>query len=147
MIKRCTSIEQSGWLALRQALWPDNRPEEHLSEMSTFCANPQRYAQYVAYSESNAAVGFVEGMIRTDHVNGTKSTPVVFLEGIYVVPEARRQGVARALVAAIERWALDLGCREFASDASLENQVSHALHRALGFEETERVVYFRKSLW
>jgi aminoglycoside 6'-N-acetyltransferase I len=101
---------------------------------------------FVAYTESNAAVGFVEAALRTDYVNGTTSTPVAFLEGLYVVPEARRQGVARALVAAIERWALDRGCREFASDASLANHVSHTVHRALGFEKTERVVFFRKPL-
>lgn len=146
MIKRCTSVEQSGWLALRQALWPDGTPEEHLCEMSSFCANPERYAQFVAYSESNAPLGFVEAAIRTDYVNGTESTPVAFLEGLYVVPEARRQGVARALVAAVERWALDVGCRELASDALLENHVSHAVHRALGLQETERVVFFRRSL-
>jgi aminoglycoside 6'-N-acetyltransferase I len=145
-IERCTSIEQSGWLTLRRALWPDGTTEEHLSEMSSFCANPERYAQFVAYTESDAAVGFVEAAVRTDYVNGTESNPVVFLEGLYVVPEARRQGVARALVAAIERWARDMGCREFASDALSENHVSHAVHRALGFEETERVVFFRKPL-
>jgi aminoglycoside 6'-N-acetyltransferase I len=103
MIGRCTSVEQSGWLALRQALWPDGTPEEHLSEMSSVCADSRRYAQFVAYTESNTAVGFVEAALRTDYVNGTTSTPVAFLEGLYVVPEARRQGVARALVAAIER--------------------------------------------
>jgi aminoglycoside 6'-N-acetyltransferase I len=146
MITRCISVEQSGWLALRQALWPDCTQEEHLSEMSSFCAKAERYAQFVAYSESSAPIGFVEAAIRTDYVNGTESSPVVFLEGLYVVPEARLQGVARALVATVERWALDVGCRELASDALLENHVSHVVHRALGFEETERVVFFRKSL-
>jgi aminoglycoside 6'-N-acetyltransferase I len=146
MIKRCTSVEQAGWLALRQALWPDGTREEHVSEMLSFCANPERYAQFVAYSESDAAVGLIEVAVRTDYVNGTQSSPVAFLEGLYVVPEARQQGVARALVAAVERWARDMGCREFASDALVENQVSHAVHRALGFEETERVVFFRRLL-
>jgi aminoglycoside 6'-N-acetyltransferase I len=146
MIKPCTSVEQSGWLALRQALWPNGTAEEHLSEMSSFCANPGRYAQFVAYSASNAPIGFVEAAIRSDYVNGTESTPVAFLEGLYVAPEARRHGIARALVAAIERWAVDRGCREFASDALLDNHLSHAVHRALGFEETERVVFFRRLL-
>jgi aminoglycoside 6'-N-acetyltransferase I len=35
---------------------------------------------------------------------------------------------------------------ELASDADIANAVSHATHRALGFQETERVVYFRKVL-
>jgi aminoglycoside 6'-N-acetyltransferase I len=146
MIERCASVEQDGWLTLRQALWPHCTREEHLSEMSLFCASPERYAQFVAYSRPGHAVGFVEASVRTDYVNGTDSSPVAFLEGIYVVPEARRKGLAGSLVAAVERWALSVGCRELASDASLENQVSHAVHRALGFKETERVVFFRKAL-
>ena len=114
--------------------------------MSLFCASPERYAQFVACAESSSAVGFIEAAARHDYVNGTSSSPVAFLEGIYVVPEARRNGVARALVSAVERWALGVGCREFASDASIENHLSHTVHRALGFQETERVVFFRKPL-
>jgi aminoglycoside 6'-N-acetyltransferase I len=132
MIKRCASAEQPGWLVLRQALWPHCTPEEHLSEMSMFCANPERYAQFIAYAQSGQAMGFVEAAVRTDYVNGTRSSPVAFLEGIYVVPEERRKGIARSLVAAVECWARDVGCHEFASDAALENQLSHAMHRALG---------------
>jgi aminoglycoside 6'-N-acetyltransferase I len=114
--------------------------------MALFCASLERYAQFIAYAESGQAVGLVEASVRTDYVNGTHSSPVAFLEGIYVVPEARRKGVARALVALVEQWALGSGCREFASDASIENQLSHIVYRALGFQETERVVFFRRLL-
>jgi len=48
MIEECASIEQPGWLSLREALWPDCAREEHLWEMSSFLANPARYAQLVA---------------------------------------------------------------------------------------------------
>ena len=61
-------------------------------------------------------------------------------------PECRRRGVARALVDAIVDWARGEGLSEFASDALLDNTVSHAMHAALGFAETERVVYFRRAL-
>ena len=114
--------------------------------MSTFCANPDRFAQFVALDGARNAVGFVEVALRDDHVNGTTTSPVAFLEGIYVVPSARMQGIARALVTRAEQWARRNGCSEFASDARLENAASHAMHRALGFSETERVVYFRKTL-
>jgi aminoglycoside 6'-N-acetyltransferase I len=50
------------------------------------------------------------------------------------------------LIAAAEQWSLDRNCSEIASDALLENAASHAMHRSLGFQETERVVYFRKQL-
>jgi aminoglycoside 6'-N-acetyltransferase I len=146
MIEQCTSVEQEGWLHLRQQLWPHCAREQHLTEMSSFCKRPERFAQFVAYAGSGQAVGFIEVAVRTDYVNGTVLSPVAFLEGIYVVPEVRRMGTARALVAEAERWAINRGCREFASDAALENETSHAMHRALGFQETERVVFFRKLL-
>ena len=135
--------EARGWLELRQALWPEAR-EIHLAEMALMAANPQRFAAFVASAHTGEALGVAEAAIRTDYVNGAQSSPVGFLEGLYVVPHARRHGVARALVAEVAGWATSCGCSELASDAPLANVASHAVHRALGFEETERVVFFRK---
>jgi L-amino acid N-acyltransferase YncA len=118
----------------------------HRREMAALLAQPERYGQFVARRADGTPAGFAEAAIRHDYVNGTESSPVAFVEGIYVGPSARRQGVARALVLAVEQWARARGCRELASDARLDNEASHAVHRALGFEETERVVYFRKLM-
>lgn len=142
----CTSVAQPGWLALREQLWPQCPRTRHLQQMTEFLASPHKFAQYIEYDSAGAPVGFVEAALRTDYVNGTASSPVAFLEGLYVVPAARRQGIARTLVACVEQWASRAGCTEFASDARLDNVHSHHMHRALGFQETERVVYFRKSL-
>ena len=84
--------------------------------------------------------------MRFDYVNGCKTSPVAFLEGIIVLPCARRTGVARLLVSAVSDWARSRGMSELGSDASLDNTTSHAMHAALGFDETQRVVYFRKAL-
>lgn len=146
MIEPCISVEQPGWLPLRQSLWPDCATAEHLVEMGEFLARPESFVQFVAYAESHEPVGLVEASLRNDYVNGTESSPVAFLEGLYVTPTHRRRGVARRLVAAVAEWAVSRGCREFASDAALQNELSHAVHRSLGFVETERVVYFRKAL-
>jgi len=142
----CTSAGQDGWLGFRQALWPDCLRDEHLAEMRSALELPDKYAQFLAYGADGRAAGFVEASLRTDYVNGTNSSPVAFLEGLYVAPAYRRQGVGRLLVAAVASWARERGCSELASDAPLDNAVSHAMHAALGFEETERVVYFRKPL-
>ena len=91
-------------------------------------------------------LGFIEVSTRSDYVNGTSSSPVGFVEGFFVTPAARRQGVARVLLQAGEEWARQRGCREMASDVLVDNATGHAAHRALGFEETDRVVYFRKNL-
>lgn len=90
-------------------------------------------------------LGFAELSLRT-YAEGCGSSPVGYLEGWYVVPEARRQGVGRALVRAAELWAKEQGCTEFASDTELENTVSADAHRALGFDEVEIVRCFRKAL-
>lgn len=146
MASACRSVDQPGWLTLREELWPHCSRGEHLAEMSEFLASPERFAQFVEYDQLSNALGFVEASLRSDYVNGTNSSPVAFLEGIYVVPQARRRGVARALVAEVEHWAVSVGCSEFASDASAENTESHAMHAALGFQESERVIFFKKVL-
>ncbi|MDP9754249.1 UNVERIFIED_ORG: GNAT superfamily N-acetyltransferase [Rhizobium sp. SORGH_AS260] len=91
-------------------------------------------------------IGFAEVSLRRDYVNGCDTSPVAFLEGIYVEEAFRRQGVAALLVEQVTRWAIDQGVSELASDADIANLSSHRTHAALGFEETERVVYFRRSL-
>lgn len=140
------SADDPDWLGLRLALWPDASPSEHLEEMAGFLAEPERFAQFIARDEQGKASGFVEASIRHDYVNGTETSPVAFLEGLYVRPSARRQGVARRLVQAVEQWARSRGCSELASDTSFRNRTSRAVHERLGFVETERVVYFNRRL-
>ena len=146
MIEECATVAQPGWLALRRSLWPYGSEREHLAEMARFLEQPARYGQFVSYTDFGVPAGLAEASVRTDHVNGTDSSPVAFLEGLYVVPAYRRSGIARALVAAVANWSVERGCSEFASDAALDNEVSRAVHRSLGFVETERVVFFRKAL-
>ena len=132
------------WLALRSRLWPHAAEREHLLDMSDILT--RGHFVRLAFAPGGSVAGFVEASRRVDYVNGTNSSPVVFLEGLYVTPSERRKGVARALVADVERWAEAQGCTELASDSSIENVTAHVMHRALGFEETERVVYFRRVL-
>ena len=134
------------WLEMRGQLWPHLGSSESEVELEGFAADPSRFAAFLAVSPERRAIGFAEVSLRSDYVNGCKSSPVAFLEGIYVTPEFRRQGVARQLCEAAERWGLSKGCTELASDSLIDNRLGHEMHRGLGFEETERVVYFKKSL-
>jgi hypothetical protein len=71
---------------------------------------------------------------------------VAYLEGWYVAPRARRRAVGTALVRAAEAWGRARGCTEFGSDVLIDNEISASAHEALGFDETSRVVNFRKPL-
>lgn len=145
-ISPLTPADRADWLELRVALWPGTSRIEHEAEIGEALGREGDGLNILARSADGTALGFAEASLRRDYVNGTDTSPVAFLEGIFVIPEARGHGVARALVAATEIWARDSGCAEFASDALIDNTDSHAMHEALGFEETERVVFFRKLL-
>lgn len=145
-VRHCDEHDLADWIDLRLQLWPGDHAEEFFEEARDMLAQPQRYGAWLAHDEQGRALGLAEASVRSDYVNGTQGSPVLFLEGIYVREDARRQGVARALVLAVQAWGMTRHCVDFASDAALENTASHALHRALGFVETERVVYFRKPI-
>jgi aminoglycoside 6'-N-acetyltransferase I len=132
-------------IAMRCELWPEDSPEAHRTDATAILRDPKRFVTFLAYNE-NEPVGFAVASLRFDYVNGCTTSPVVFLEGIYVRPEFRQQGIARALCATVEAWGRSNGCSEMGSDALLDNEGSHRMHGALGFAETERVVYFRKAL-
>jgi aminoglycoside 6'-N-acetyltransferase I len=145
-IETCDAPGLPDWVALRRALWPDGNAAEHRGEAEALLARAGEAIAVLARDAAGTAIGFAEARLRRDPVNGCATTPVAFLEGIFVQPGHRRRGVARALCRAVEAWAAALGCTELASDALLDNAAAHRMHRALRFEEAERVVFYRKAL-
>jgi aminoglycoside 6'-N-acetyltransferase I len=145
-IIRCDQAHLEAWIALRHALWPDAMGERLRAEAAAILGRPDRAIALLARSQAGESLGFAEAILRTDYVNGCDTSPVAFLEGLYVRPDWQLRGVARRLCAAVETWAIRLGCTEFASDTDLANAGAQRAHIAMGFEETERVVYFRKTI-
>jgi aminoglycoside 6'-N-acetyltransferase I len=136
------------WAELRHALWPDQPLEELAAEADAFLrgAEPRLQAVLVAEGPGEPTLlGFAELSLRP-YAEDCRSSPVAFLEGWYVVPQARGRGVGRALVAAAEQWARAQGCSEFASDTQYDNTASAAAHQALGFEDVGALRCFRKAL-
>jgi putative acetyltransferase len=141
------------WVRMRTALWPDGGEAGHAEEVADFFSTRTfsssgsvlPWKVLVAERPAGGLCGFVEASIRP-YVEGCATRPVGYVEGWYVDPDVRRQGVGRKLVEVAERWAVAQGCKEMASDALLENAASHDAHKALGFEESERLVHFRKRL-
>lgn len=146
VVRPATRADATAWLEMRRALWP-GADEDHAREIEQFFTVGLRnlLAVLVAVDASNHPVGVAELSIR-NCAEGCDSDRVAYLEGWYVVPEARRQGVGRALVEAAEAWGRAQDCREFASDTQIDNAVSAAAHHALGFTETDRIRTFRKAL-
>ena len=132
--------ERAAYQRLRLALWPDCSDADNDSWFARDDAET-----FVAVRPDGSLCGFVEVGSRP-YAEDCETSPVGYIEGWYVEPDARKTGVGRGLLQAAERWARGKGYTEMASDALLENTVSHAAHRRCGYEETERLVMFRKSL-
>ncbi|WP_377847517.1 aminoglycoside 6'-N-acetyltransferase [Bosea sp. UC22_33] len=146
-IERAGERHLAPWAGLRAELWPDQDAQAHGEELAeTLAAASGRDFACVALTGEGVCVGFAEAALRSDYVNGCETSPVVFLEGIFVAEPRRRSGIARMLCRAVAAWGRARGCSEFASDAAIDNAASLAFHRALGFVETERVVFFRKAI-
>ncbi|WP_010283648.1 aminoglycoside 6'-N-acetyltransferase [Bacillus timonensis] len=125
-------------------LWPDNVESELKMEFSELIQN--KNAVFFLAKEESEAIGFAQCQLRTDYVEGTESSPVGYLEGIFVTKEFRGNGVAKQLLSACEKWAKSNGSKEFASDVELENNVSLRFHLNNGFQEANRIICLTKKL-
>jgi len=142
IIRPVRSDDRAELLRMRLRLWPDS--EE--SEVDGVLEQPvSQGILLVAGDVDGRLSGFAEVGLRK-FADGCRSSPVAYLEGIWVDDHARRGGLASALVREGETWARARGLAEFASDCELGHAGSEAFHRAAGFEETQRGIYFRRAL-
>lgn len=136
--------DRSAWCRLRCALWPGS-PSDHDAETRAYFEGPQGQLIIVVAELGGRVVGFLELDYRK-YAPGCRSSPVPFIEGWYLEPDARGCGIGRALVESAEALARAAGHHEIASDAEIDNTDGIDAHLALGYEEVERHVCFRKSL-
>jgi len=143
-IRDITEHDRSDWVRLRESLWPGSLSDHEVETRKYFDDRAETPIVFVA-ELGGRVVGFLELDFRK-YAPGCRSSPVAFIEGWHVETAFQRRGIGRALVTAAEARARSLGHHEIASDSELENADSIAAHCALGYEEIERVVCFRRSL-
>ena len=144
MIRKAELADKETVAELMCRLWPHHTREEMLPEAESLLAD-RKAGVFLAFWEEDA-IGFAQCQLRNDYVEGTESSPVGYLEGIFVAPGHRKQGAAGKLLEACQRWAKEKGCREFASDCELENTQSLHFHLHSGFQEAGRIICFVKKL-
>ena len=144
MIKRANKEDAEVLAGLAIRMWEDHNPTDLAEEFRALVTKDDAVC-FIRYVGDEPAA-FAQCQLRYDYVEGTDSSPVGYLEGIFVLDGYRKNGYAAELLAACERWAKEKGCTEFASDCELENEGSLKFHLAVGFEEANRIICFRKEI-
>ncbi len=144
MIKQATTKNAGLLAALAIQMWDDHTLADLADEFKQISEKEDTVC-FIKYADDKP-VAFAQSQLRYDYVEGTVSSPVGYLEGIFVAEDYRKKRYAAELLTECEKWAKEKGCSEFASDCELVNEDSLKFHLALGFEEANRVICFRKEL-
>lgn len=144
MVRKAGSNDIETIASLAAVLWNTHSVDELSREFSDLISKGD--AQFFLKYENNIPVGFAQCQLRRDYVEGTETSPVGYLEGIFVKEGCRNKGYAGELVSACEAWAKDNNCKEFASDCEIDNIESFQFHIAVGFTEANRIICFTKEL-
>lgn len=144
VIRKAISEDAATVAGLAIQMWESNTMEELTQEFFQ-CMNRNDSVVFLSIWDGQA-VGFAQCGLRHDYVEGTGSSPVGYLEGIFVMEKYRKRGIAKELLKNCQKWAKEQGCEEFASDCEIMNEASLRFHLNVGFEEVNRIICFTKKL-
>ena len=143
-IIKATEKHLTEWTNLATLLFPDSPFEDELRFHKEILSAQKEMG--LLYQINDKIVGFMNISIRSDYVNGTDTSPVVYIEAIYVLPECREQGIGKKFIAYAETYAKQMGIKQLASDCFIDNTISENFHKGCGFVEKERVICFVKDV-
>lgn len=129
------------WNEMRKALYTILDNEDYEQEMQQI-SDSNEYFSYFVIDNSNQILGLVELSSR-NIVDGCLSSPVAYLEGLYLKEEYRGRGIGKKVIRMILKWCKERGFSELATDTELTNVKAQNFYKTVGFEETDRVVEFR----
>lgn len=144
MVRKAGKEDLETLADLAVLLWDGHTVDELIDEFADIISEGK--SQFFLKYENDIPVGFVHCQLRYDYVEGTKTTPLGYLEGIFVREDYRKQGYAKELLMECEAWAKENGCQEFASDCEIDNKNSFHFHKAMDFTEANRIICFSKKL-
>lgn len=144
MIKKASKNDVRIIADLAVLMWTDNSVDDLADEFAELITEDS--AQIFLKYDNDIPVGFAQCQLRSDYVEGTETSPVGYLEGIFIMEAYRHRGYAKELLKECEMWAKDKGCKEFASDCEIDNIDSLQFHMAMNFAEANRIICFTKKL-
>lgn len=140
-IKSVTEETVSVWGSFASSVWQTGKQVL----MEQFAEGKFPF-EFLYYSSSGIAVAWISLSLRHDYVEGCQFSPVAYVEGIFVHPDYRGQGIAAELLDFADSWAKSHGARELASDTDFENSHSQAFHTKNGFREVSRNIHYVRKV-
>ncbi|HEM5051775.1 TPA: GNAT family N-acetyltransferase [Streptococcus suis] len=129
------------WASFASQVWQTN--EQVLIEKFS---NNEFPFEFLYYSQSEEPIAWISLSLRHDYVEGCQVGPVAYLEGIFISPNYRSQGIAKELLHFAEGWAKSRGIGQLGSDAELDNLLSQNFHIKHVFREVSRTVHYVRDL-
>ena len=136
--------DKKDWIRMTRALWPDSSVSDLEKELETILASSRM--EILMANSQGQNTGFIFVSQRFEYVMGAETSPVGYIEGLFVEEKWRKKGVARLLVEAAEKWSKERGCKEMGSDTWAWNKSSQEFHKRLGFKEEDTIVHFIKKI-
>ena len=103
MIRRAGMNESRNLVNMAIQMWTDHDLEDLETEFQNLVTNEEA-ACFIKYVDDKP-IAFAQCQLRYDYVEGTKSSPVGYLEGIFVSEGYRKTGYTAELLSECERWA------------------------------------------
>ena len=136
-------LEQS--VKLAESLWPNENTDDLRRHFNDILHN-DNWITFLCKTEAGDPIAFANISIRVDYVEGSTTSPVGYIEGIYVNPKFRHIGIAKELARLGEVWSRSKGCSEYASDTESHNTESQEFHQHIGFDVAETIVHYIKKI-
>lgn len=133
------------WVNMGVLFWSKWTKEEIKKEFKKILAS-KKETSFICRDDNNLPIGFINIAIRTDYVEGSKTDPVGYLEGVYVKKAFRNKGIASLLFKEAKKWFVKKGVKEIGSDVEVHNKTSQKFHKNLGFKRGETIVHYLKKL-
>ena len=135
MIRKATPNDTRILAELAIQMWSNHAVSELEADFAEI-VNSNEAVCFIKYVD-DVPVGFARCQLRHDYVEGTHSSPVGYLEGIFVVPEYQHKGYAKELLLECELWAKENKIEVILLNSGLPREDAHAFYESQG--------YFKKS--
>ena len=136
------NLQQLTELAL--ALWSNNKKDLIKSDFVYIIGHLNNRVLLAKWDEEY--IGFIHLSIRSGFVEGADTTPVGYVEGIYVKPDFRRKGVAKELYHAGLEWLKSKKCTQISGDIWINDNMCPDFYVGMGFKEVNRIICYINNI-